>query len=105
MATVAPATPAPVRTYILVFSLKPGVKFLGKDLSLPEGFRLLAAPGITHDAISTDFIKHCREQLSLDPKRVVLVNFDLSSIYPALTAPASQFCLLAAEFVDLSCFM
>ena len=54
--------------YILVFSLKPGVKFLGKDLSLPDEFKLLAAPGITHDAISTDVIKHCRDQLNLEPK-------------------------------------
>ena len=68
MATLAPATPAPVRTYILVFSLKPGVKFLGKDLSLPDEFKLLAVPGITHDAISTDVIKHCRDQLNLEPK-------------------------------------
>ena len=67
MATVAPATPAPVRTYILVFSLKPGVKFLGKDLSLPEGFRLLAAPGITHDAISTDVTSIAASSLAWIP--------------------------------------
>ena len=68
MATVALATPAPVLTYVLVFSLKTGFKFLGKDLSLLEEFKLLAAPGITRDAISIDVIKHCREQLNLDPK-------------------------------------
>ena len=43
MATVAPANSAPARTYILGFSLKPGVRFMGKDLSLPEGFKLLAS--------------------------------------------------------------